>query len=104
MPQVEGTFGRDTGRNRVAASFAIKQVTNNFKATVNPALPAFTGKAKLDYEKEDQLTGTRTYEGRIGPNDFTITLSNGAKISGQLNCPGIDDANTVTGNGAWEQH
>ncbi|KAH6856355.1 hypothetical protein B0I37DRAFT_443037 [Chaetomium sp. MPI-CAGE-AT-0009] len=105
MPTAKGTFIRES-LNRVKAVFVLDDgVQISFPATVSPSIQAFTSNAAtLTYDDPDQLTSTHSYSGRIGINDFVITLDNGTEFKGTLNVPGISPANTVTGTGAWESN
>ncbi|KAH7108842.1 hypothetical protein B0J11DRAFT_602027 [Dendryphion nanum] len=100
---VVGTFTRNSA-NRVTATFVIDQIMRSFTATISPAIQPFTSnQAKLTYDDLEKLTGTRNYSGRVGINDFSLTLDNGVTIVGELNPPGIQPASTVDGTGNWEE-
>ena len=65
-------------------------------------MPAFqSNNATLMYSKSSELTGERTFQGRIGVDDFHLTLENGPVMSGNLNKPGINPASLVGGKGRW---
>lgn len=104
MPTAPGTFLR-IDSNRFAAQFVIDGILYTFSATFSPSVQPFASNAaKIDYHSIDFLTSTRSYGGRIGINDFNLTLDNGVELSGQLNPPGVNPTSSVNGTGTWEQY
>ena len=98
-----GTFER-LSSNRVIAIFIVNGIRKTFSATVSPAMQPFKSlKATLTYGNEDDLTATRSYGGKIGPDTFKLFLDNGLIIEGTLAVP-IDPASTVSGIGPWESN
>ncbi|KAF4985197.1 hypothetical protein FDECE_16738 [Fusarium decemcellulare] len=92
-----------TSPNRLNATFVVDGIQYTYAAAVNPAIQPFSSNsAKLVYENVDDLTSTRQFSGRIGPNNFKLTLNNGAVIEGELSPPGIQPASTIDGTGVWE--
>lgn len=45
----------------------------------------------------------RDYSGQIGPDNITLNIKNGPKITGSLDMP-INPASTVSGSGTWAQN
>ncbi|KAL4252793.1 hypothetical protein ABKN59_005392 [Abortiporus biennis] len=104
MPTAKGSFHRESA-NRFIAVFVVDGIQVSYSATVSPSMQPFTSNnATLTYDDVDDLTSTRGYEGRIGTDDFKLTIKNGPTIEGQLNVPGISPAATVNGSGAWESN
>ena len=89
------------GKNLVA-TFVIDKVDYPFTATVAPSLQPFSSNnATLTYNAVSDLTAARSYQGRVGTDDFTLTLDNGPVMAGKLNAPGINPASLVSGKGTW---
>jgi hypothetical protein len=59
--------------------------------------------AKLSYDDIGDLTSTRSFSGRVGGNDITLTFDNGPTITGRLNMP-INPPSTVSGSAVWTQN
>ncbi|RBA11003.1 hypothetical protein FPRO05_14313 [Fusarium proliferatum] len=104
MSTAPGSLVRNSA-NRFTAVFVINGLQSTFSATMNPSVQPFSSNnVTLTYNKASDLTGTRSYNGRIGPDDLALTLDNGVQITGTLNQPGIDPAASVDGSGVWEQN
>ncbi|KAL5513902.1 hypothetical protein ACEPAG_2663 [Sanghuangporus baumii] len=100
-----GTVTR-VSANRVSCVFVIEGYTMTFDATLTPSLPAFTSKtANLVYTNKDDLTGTYSFSGYFGKDDFNVTIvdnegTDTATISGELN-EQLKNKNQVRGTGTW---
>ncbi|KAL5480183.1 hypothetical protein ACEPAI_1453 [Sanghuangporus weigelae] len=92
--------------NRISCDFVIGGYTLTFDATLMPSLSAFTSKtAKICYMDKDDLTGTSSFSGYFGQDDFMITIADDAEteiatISGDLN-EELKKRNQVDGTGTW---
>lgn len=103
MPTAPGSLTR-LSANRFKAVFVVDGLKTTFAATMNPSVQPFTSNnVTLTYGKVDDLTGTRSYTGKIGTDTLTLTLDNGPSVAGKLNPPGISPAATIDGEGSWEQ-
>ncbi|KAL5500835.1 hypothetical protein ACEPAH_9222 [Sanghuangporus vaninii] len=110
----EGTSNKQTApgtvtrvsTNRVSCAFVIDEFTLTFDATLTPSLPAFTSKtACIVYTDKDNLTGTYSFSGYFGKDDFKITIVDNdgtetATVSGELNGH-LKTRNQVRGTGTW---
>ncbi|KAL5513897.1 hypothetical protein ACEPAG_2658 [Sanghuangporus baumii] len=100
-----GTVTR-VSANRVSCVFVIEGYTMTFDATLTPSLPAFTSKtANLVYTNKDDLTGTYSFSGYFGKDDFNVTIVDNdgtetATVSGELN-EQLRNKNQVRGTGTW---
>ena len=104
MSQAQTATGKieSTDGKNFTATFVINSVDTTYNATVAPAMQPFSSNnAKLMYNAMSDLTAERSYKGRIGTDDFMLTLENGPVMSGKLNAPGINPASLVGGKGKW---
>ncbi|KAF8163838.1 hypothetical protein B0H34DRAFT_697225 [Crassisporium funariophilum] len=73
----------------------------NFSGNFASSVPAFTSNtATLTYTSLNQLTSTRSFDGRVGPNNVRLTLANGSVIDAVLDMP-ISPGSSVSGMGVW---
>ncbi|KAF8154464.1 hypothetical protein B0H34DRAFT_716572 [Crassisporium funariophilum] len=100
MPSAEG-FIKSTAGGRFACTFLIDDLMYNFSGSFASSVPAFTSNtATLAYTTLNQLVSTRSFDGRVGPNNIKLTLANGPVIDGVLDMP-ISPGSTVSGSGVW---
>ncbi|WP_369780032.1 hypothetical protein [Streptomyces sp. R33] len=76
--------------------------TVSFQASVNLPLESFTSDVTLTYSSEDDLTGNRSYAGTVGKQTIELSFNNGPALTGPLDAPGLDHANSVVGTGSWQ--
>ncbi|KAK8056836.1 hypothetical protein PG993_002063 [Apiospora rasikravindrae] len=104
MPTAKGSFSR-TQNTLITATFVIDERQWDFIMTISSSIVAFTSNgAELTYNDLDELTSTRSFNGTIGREDFSIDLDNGLKITGKLNKPYLMERVGVDGTGKWVQH
>ncbi|KAF8168534.1 hypothetical protein B0H34DRAFT_685998 [Crassisporium funariophilum] len=104
MPTAPG-YIKTLGDGRLNCVFILPDTDKmyTFIGTFTPHLPAFMcSDVSLVYDSIDQLTGTRAFEGMVGPIDATIVINNGVTISGQIDGPGSPGLEErILGSAAW---
>ncbi|EMD32479.1 hypothetical protein CERSUDRAFT_26882, partial [Gelatoporia subvermispora B] len=97
---VLGVVSRDENSNsRVIGKWFINGRYFALTCNLSNSVPTFTtSRASLKYYNVDDLTGTRTFQGLIGPTQITLTLDNHVTVSGVLDYP-IDVNASVNGTG-----
>ncbi|KAG8361638.1 hypothetical protein FVEN_g1069 [Fusarium venenatum] len=104
MPSAQGFIKSVAGGNKFASVFIIDDIQYHFQGQFNPAVQDFqSNDATLEYDSPDQLTTYRDLEGKVGTQDVSINLSNGARIRGNLDMP-LSPASRVSGSGIWTQN
>lgn len=91
--------------NNVHAVFFVDDIQFAFAGVVSPGLPPFTAsRATLTYNNIGELSGSLSYRGEVSIDTLTLTFSNGLKIHGHVNPPGVDPPISIVGQGTWEGH
>ncbi|THH21463.1 hypothetical protein EW146_g106 [Bondarzewia mesenterica] len=104
MPTATGFIKTVSPGTKFTASFTIDDLLYTFAGSLSPSVQNFeSNQVTLEYNSIGQLTTRRPFEGKIGKDDFNLTLGNGPKISGTLDTP-IDPASTVSGSATWTQN
>ncbi|KAM0229744.1 hypothetical protein ACHAPO_009818 [Fusarium lateritium] len=104
MPSAQGFIKSVAGGNKFMSVFIIDDTQYHFSGQFNPAVQQFEShSATLEYDSLDQLTSYRDLDGKVGTQDVSINLANGARISGNLNIP-LSPASRVSGSGIWAQN
>ncbi|KAF8165919.1 hypothetical protein B0H34DRAFT_690965 [Crassisporium funariophilum] len=86
---------------RFTCTFIIDDIMYTFSGSFASIVPNFTSNnTKLTYNSVDQLTHTRQFDGRVGPNNVKLTLFDGPEIDGVLDMP-LDLGFTISGSGVW---
>ncbi|KAF8165980.1 hypothetical protein B0H34DRAFT_691345 [Crassisporium funariophilum] len=100
MPTAEGFF-KSTAGGRFACTLLVDDdMMYHFSGTFASSVQAFTANiATVTYTSLNQLVSSRSFAGRVGPDNITLTLANGPVIEGVLDMP-IQGA-TVSGSGVW---
>jgi len=103
MPTAEG-FIKSSSGGRFVATFTVEGLSYNFVGASSSGAPPFTcNEATLTYTAMKQLSATRIFDGKLGPNTVSITLANGPVISGTLDMP-INPGSSLSGSGVWSQN
>ncbi|KAI0902228.1 hypothetical protein F4806DRAFT_490700 [Annulohypoxylon nitens] len=104
MPTVTGTVKSMDGRPGFQGLFVIDGIPYTFVGHMNAGtVPFATDQAKLEYTDASNLGRVNQMSGRIGPQNLSIDLGNGVKITGDLQVP-VKPAAVVNGNGNWSQY
>ncbi|KAF8165931.1 hypothetical protein B0H34DRAFT_647215 [Crassisporium funariophilum] len=100
MHTAQGTIKCNPG-GRFTCTFIINEMVFTFSGSFISIVPQFTSaNIKLTYNTPNHLRSTKSFDGRIGPNDIKITLVDGDVIEGVLDEP-LDPGLTVSGSGVW---
>ncbi|KAM0301544.1 hypothetical protein ACHAPM_005774 [Fusarium culmorum] len=102
MPTAPGTLVRN-GATRMALTFIVDDVQFTFVGVMNLAMPPFNAnQVILTYNSVDELSSNVSFDGKIGPENFKLNLSNGVTAEGDLDFP-LSPASVVSGSGTWMQ-
>ncbi|KAF9535161.1 hypothetical protein CPB83DRAFT_843591 [Crepidotus variabilis] len=103
MPTAEGNI-RHTSGGRLNATFNVGGINYHFSGAFTSSVQPFnTNNASVTYTDVRALTNTRTFFGRIGPDNIQLTLQNSVSIQGTLDFPIFPGA-SVSGSGVWGQN
>ncbi|KAF0639654.1 hypothetical protein FPSE5266_08923 [Fusarium pseudograminearum] len=103
MPTAPGTLVRNS-ETRMTLMFIVDGVQFHFMGNMNPAMPPFNAnQVTLTYNSVDELSSTVSFDGKIGPDNFKLNLSNGVTAEGHLDIP-LSPASPVSGSGTWMQN
>ena len=88
----------------ISATFIIDKFDYQFSATIVSSQsstvsiqPFASNNAILTYNAVSDLTSASSYRGKVGTDDFSLTLDTSAVIAGRLNAPGVNPAHLVSG-------
>ncbi|KAL6914726.1 hypothetical protein FSST1_012486 [Fusarium sambucinum] len=103
MPSAQGFIKSVAAGNKFMSVFIIDDIQYHFSGQLQPAVQSFqSNDATLEYNSIDELTTSRDFQGKVGPMDISINLSNGATIKGNLDMP-LNQAALASGTGTWTQ-
>lgn len=104
MPSLNGDLQQEGGR--ILAIFGMGKLCcsfqGTFKGTGSTPAGSLACPAALTYGTIDQLTGSTSYKGTIGPSYVDISFGDYAKLQGTLKNE-IDSQIQVSGEGSWNQ-
>ena len=99
--QVASGFIRSRSKNEFTSGFVIDGALFQFEGVFEPAVKGFSCcNARLRYADVGQLDANQVWAGTIGRESITMSIKNGATVSGLLDMP-VFPSKMVNGSGAW---
>ena len=93
---------KSTSAYGFSATFTIEDTVFTFSGSLQTSVPAFIcNSATLEYNDVQQVTFTRSFEGRVGPTTVSISMTNGPTITGTLDAPISGPGAAFCGTGVW---